>query len=223
MLHVFYTYLSITVRVCLAVRVAPVAAVSTPGPWTADLSWARLIGVVLLFLLAGPQRAQSSGQQLALQSVEKWGKHDWIDINGVCELWKQLWSEEHCTLGVQAAGFFLLSALYREHSMSPLAFLHSSKTLIKKNPSWNCMWLLKKWYKKTKSFHPFKFHPSTSPERPLLHLVDHHSAAPGQQVPLGGHLTTQGIMLHLPHPIHLPTSVWIISRRGDHHICCIIS
>lgn len=32
------TYLSIAVRVYLAVRVAAVAGISTPGPWSADLS-----------------------------------------------------------------------------------------------------------------------------------------------------------------------------------------
>lgn len=41
----------------------------------------------------------------------------------------QIGSEARATLGVQGTGFFLLSALYSEHSMSPLACLLSSKTL----------------------------------------------------------------------------------------------
>lgn len=64
------TYISITVRVYLAVRVTSVVGNSTPGPRTADLGWARLIGVSLLLLLGRPQGAQAGIHWIALQSVE---------------------------------------------------------------------------------------------------------------------------------------------------------
>lgn len=69
-------YLSITVWVYLTVRVEAVAGVPTPGAWTADLSRAGLIGVVLLLFLRGPQGAQSWGQEITLQRKEggKWGE-----------------------------------------------------------------------------------------------------------------------------------------------------
>lgn len=73
------------------------------------------------------------------------------------------------------------------------------------------------------SLNLMKFPPSISPEYPLWHFVDDHPAAPGQQVPLSSHLTAQGVVLHLPHPVHLPTSAWFSSRRRGHHIHCIIS
>lgn len=63
------------------------------------------------------------------------------------------------------------------------------------------------------------------PVNPVWHFSNHHSAAPGQQVPLSGHLTTQGIMLHLPNSVHLSTSVcrWtgFSSWRGGHNLCFI--
>lgn len=54
---------------------------------------------------------------------------------------------------------------------------------------------------------------SASPGYAVWDFIDHHSVAPGQQVPLSGHLTTQGIMLHLPQPAHLHTSLYFSSRR----------
>lgn len=51
-----------------------------------------------------------------------WSKH----AQGA--IW-QIRSEAWPTLDVHGTGFFLLSALYSEHSMSPLACLLSSKTL----------------------------------------------------------------------------------------------
>ena len=64
------TYMSVTVRLGLAVRVTSVAGISTSGPGTADLSWAGLIGVTLLLLLCRPQGAQAWRQQIALQGEE---------------------------------------------------------------------------------------------------------------------------------------------------------
>lgn len=48
------TYLPITVRVHLAVRVTSGAGISTPGRRTANLSRAGLIGVTLLLFLGRP-------------------------------------------------------------------------------------------------------------------------------------------------------------------------
>lgn len=42
------------------------------------------------------------------------------------------------------------------------------------------------------------------PEHAGWDLADHHPAAPGQQVSLGGHLAAGGVVVHLPDSLHLP-------------------
>lgn len=218
------TYISITVRVGLTVRVTSVAGVSTPGPGTADLSWAGLIGVTLLLLLCRPQGAQAWSQQIALQSEEggrkmKRAEMDWHRKFFFLTLKKQLWLR---VVYLRCAGYWFLPPLCIIQRTLHVSFgfsaLLQSSNKKQEFPLWNvhikhvfvlCLLLM-------------KFPPSTSPGYPLWHFIDHHSAAPGQQVPLRGHLTSQGIMLHLPHAVHLPTSAWFSSRRRRFlHLCFI--
>lgn len=121
------THLRVCVRVHVALWVEAVAGISSPG--TADLSRAGLVGVMLRLLLCGSQRAQACAEGISLQNARE-------NEGGKCERDSNIhWSKSGkrsaaCpTLGVLETGFFLLSALYSEHSMSPLACLLSSKAL----------------------------------------------------------------------------------------------
>lgn len=128
------------------------------------------------------------------------------------QIW-QIRSEAWPTLGAQGTGFFLLSALYSEHSISPLACLLSSKTLQNQQLTLAQTRQNARWQR--------RITPATRPVCPQRHLVDHHSAAPGQQVPLGGHLTAQGVVLHLPHPVHLACPARAGGSRGGSCLCSI--